>query len=139
MIDSAVSSAKVYGFNKAYSVNPDIFLETIFYPPKSKDVSIRNACSDQGVIYVGRLGSNGLVNDYVELAGGEDFQFDSPESLVSTMYDAIEAIPDRTTCLAYGSGGSNVGLWWNEDRFISDLRRQIAAEQPEIYACVAVN
>ncbi len=142
---SAVSAENVYTFEKETAASSNAYLETIFYTPYGRVVSIRNACASQGVFYIARLDSDAELAGLKELRGNQpSFEFDSPTKGVATIADALATIPQGKGCLLGASQKTgniikpvNVGVWWNEEKLIKDFRQSnaVKAAIPNISAC----
>lgn len=145
VLNGQLNNENVYGFNRASAVDANVYLETVFYPPTDGlSYSIKNACATQGTLYVADINTVGnrlvaVKGFFKVLAGREQKPFTKPGSAV-TIANALQSIDTNGTCLAASGTEGNpksVGVWWNEAKFLSELRAKVATGSgiPDIKTC----
>jgi hypothetical protein len=124
----------IYVFGRESTSKNDIALETILYAPSKGDqIRIKNACQNQGVIYVPTLNDNGNISGARYIKGTDtEITLDNPSQALWTISDTLNKIENEQTCIAYGTieqGYSkaplNVGIYWNEQEIISNFRDKL--------------
>ena len=129
----------VYGFRRLSSIDANIYLETVFYPPNDGSTyQISNACSAQGRIFLATMGDNGHVSGFVKIGGNDLSQpFSRPQGGITTIAGALAGVSSSSVCID-SSGGTGipqgVGFWWNEEQFLGELRGRVNSTVP-VDAC----
>ncbi len=123
---SATNQENTYFFSREGPSDGNILLQAMVYVPSKVGVDIRNACAQQGRLYVGGGSS---AAGYQELKPGSgSFTLHSGTGEFGSLAEVLEAIPAGSTCIAYGTellGGQrspkSVGIWWNEGKISNEF------------------